>query len=111
MLEYSRPDVERVRLWGVFRQRLRELGYVEGDNITFESPLGRWQGRPPPDSRSRSWSESRVHVISYRREHPPLKPPSVRRTTIPIVMAAGGDPVALGTCQQPFPARRERHRA
>jgi hypothetical protein len=36
MLEYSRPVVERVRLWGVFRQRLRELGYVEGDNITFE---------------------------------------------------------------------------
>jgi putative ABC transport system substrate-binding protein len=39
LLEYSRPDVQRVHLWDIFRQRLRELGYVEGDNIAF---VQRW---------------------------------------------------------------------
>ena len=36
MLNCSRADAERVRLWDVFRQRLRELGYVDGVNISFE---------------------------------------------------------------------------
>jgi hypothetical protein len=46
MLEYRRPDDERVRRWGVFRQRLREFGYIEGDSIAFEPALGGWEGRP-----------------------------------------------------------------
>jgi putative ABC transport system substrate-binding protein len=34
----SGPISERVHLWEAFRQGLRELGYVEGQNITFAFP-------------------------------------------------------------------------
>ena len=34
------PISERVHLWEAFRQGLRELGYVEGKNITLVFPSG-----------------------------------------------------------------------
>ena len=36
LLDYSAPDAGRQAWWTAFRQRMRELGYVEGQNITFE---------------------------------------------------------------------------
>ena len=33
------PISERVHLWDAFRQGLRELGYVEGQNITPRLPI------------------------------------------------------------------------
>src|SRR2546426_9979670 len=39
LLDYSAPDPGRQAWWNVFRQRMRELGYVEGQNVTFEA---RW---------------------------------------------------------------------
>ncbi len=94
MLEYSRPDVERVRLWGVFRQRLRELGYVEGDNITFES---RWaDGRADRlPTLAAELVKSKVDVIATGGA-PSAEAAKRATNTIPIVMATGSDPVALG---------------
>ena len=37
ILEASAPDPARVAWWDAFRQQMRELGYVEGQNITFEA--------------------------------------------------------------------------
>src|SRR5207302_8503381 len=36
-LETSSPSAARVRLFETLRQRLRELGYLEGQNIAFEA--------------------------------------------------------------------------
>ena len=36
LLETSSPSPARVQLWETLRQRLRELGYLEGQNIAFE---------------------------------------------------------------------------
>ena len=38
LLDHGSADARR-HLWGALRQRLHELGYVEGRNVTFE---GRW---------------------------------------------------------------------
>ncbi|HEU5153769.1 MAG TPA: hypothetical protein VFU03_03465, partial [Gemmatimonadales bacterium] len=43
-------DAEGARLWGAFIQGLRELGYVEGKNITIEWRFsgGRYERLPEP---------------------------------------------------------------
>src|SRR5262245_18815618 len=42
LLETSSPSPARRLLWEALRQRLRELGYLEGQNIVFES---RFEGK------------------------------------------------------------------
>ena len=37
LLETGAPSPARVQLWETLRQRLRQLGYLEGRNIAFES--------------------------------------------------------------------------
>src|SRR5437867_7770602 len=44
LLETSFPSPARVQLWETLRRRLRELGYLEGQNIAFESRFG--EGKP-----------------------------------------------------------------
>jgi len=43
-LETSSPSSARLQLLEVSRQGLRELGYIEGKNIAFESRFG--EGKP-----------------------------------------------------------------
>lgn len=94
LLDYSAPVTSRLTWWTAFREALQELGYVEGQNITFEQ----------------RWAEGRVDRL------PGLAAELVRRrvdvivtaggeaarvakqatSTIPIVMATGADPVRLG---------------
>lgn len=40
LLETSSPSPARVQLWETLRQRLRELGYLEGQNAAFEARFG-----------------------------------------------------------------------
>ena len=42
LLDYSGPDVERARLWDIFRQRLNELGYTEAP-ISHSCNAGRME--------------------------------------------------------------------
>ncbi|SEF04440.1 putative ABC transport system substrate-binding protein [Rhizobiales bacterium GAS188] len=93
LLEYSRADVERVRLWGVFRQRLRELGYVEGDNIAFEQ---RWaEGRADRlPALAAELVKLQVDVIATGGT-PAAQAAKGATSTIPIVMATG-NPVGVG---------------
>src|SRR5438445_4590785 len=44
LLDTSSPSPARVQLWETLRQRLRELGYLEGQNVAFESRFG--EGKP-----------------------------------------------------------------
>jgi putative tryptophan/tyrosine transport system substrate-binding protein len=94
LLEYSRPDVERVHLWDIFRQRLRDLGYVEGDNIAF---VQRWADgtadRLP--ALAAELVEMKVDIITTAGT-PSAQAAMQATSTIPIVMATGNDPVGVG---------------
>ena len=77
----------------VFRQGLREFGYVEGKNISFEFRLVERQELLP--DAAAELVRLRVDVIAAASTLPALA--AKRATsTIPIVMAAAGDPVHTG---------------
>jgi putative ABC transport system substrate-binding protein len=93
LLDFSGSDARRER-WNAFRQQMRELGYVEGQNVSFEP---RWvQG--DDDQLSTLAAELvrlKVDVIVTGATNATIA--AKRATsTIPIVTAAGSDPVALG---------------
>ena len=94
LLDYATPDPARQAWWNAFRQQMRDLGYVEGQNVTFEP---RWaQG---DDARLPKLAAElvglKVDVIVTGGQNAALA--AKRATaTIPIVTATGTDPVALG---------------
>jgi putative tryptophan/tyrosine transport system substrate-binding protein len=81
---------------GVFREQLRELGYLEGKNLMFEE---RWaEGKPDRlDALASNLVGRKVDVlVTFGGSAPALAAKKATRT-IPIVMAAGGtDPAASG---------------
>jgi putative ABC transport system substrate-binding protein len=94
LLETSSPSPARVQFWEAFRQRLRELGYVEGQNIAFESRFG--EGKL--DQVSRLAAELvllKVDVI-VTSGTPASQAAKQATRTIPIVMTQLADPVAAG---------------
>ena len=94
LLDYSGRDVERVRLWDVFRKRAHELGYVEGESIVFEE---RWA-----DGKADRLAALAAELVSRQPEAivtsgTPSAQAALRATgTIPIVMATGNDPMEAG---------------
>ena len=94
LLDYSRPDVERIHLWDVFRQRLRELGYFEGENITFEPRWAEGNADRLP-ALAAGLVKLKVDVIATAST-PAAQAAKSATTTIPIVMATGSDPVRVG---------------
>jgi len=94
LLETSSPSPARVQLWDRFRQRLRELGYLEGQNIAFEFRFG--EGKP--DQLPRLAAELvglKVDVI-VTSGTPATQAAKQATRTIPIVMAQLADPVGAG---------------
>ena len=93
LLDYSASDARRDR-WNAFRQQMRELGYVEGQNVSFEP---RW-AQVDNDRLSKLAAELvglKVDVIVTGATNATIA--AKRATsTIPIVTAVGSDPVALG---------------
>jgi ABC-type uncharacterized transport system substrate-binding protein len=94
LLDYSALDPARQEWWNAFRQQMRQLGYVEGQNVRFEP---RWaEGE---DDRLPKLAVElvglKVDLIVTGGSNAAI---AARRTTstIPIVMASGSDPVALG---------------
>jgi len=77
-----------------FRQRLRELGYVEGQNVALEirSTKGRAERFP---SLADELVRLKVDVI-VAGSNASIEPAQKATTTIPIVMVVVGDPVASG---------------
>jgi putative ABC transport system substrate-binding protein len=94
LLDYSTPDQARLAWWDGFLRRMGELGYVEGRTVAFE----------------RRWARGEIKQISGLTAElvglnvdiivtagtPALVAAHAATTTIPIVMAPGGDPVELG---------------
>jgi putative tryptophan/tyrosine transport system substrate-binding protein len=94
LLDFSTPDPARQAWWTAFRQQMRELGYVEGQNVSFEP---RWaQGdldRVP--KLAADLVGLKVDVIVTGGQVAAIA--AKRATsTIPIVMGSGSDPVAVG---------------
>ncbi len=79
----------------VFREGLRQLGYVEGQNIAIER---RWAGRRLdrlPDLAA-ELVRRRVSII-VAAEDPVILAAKQTTSTIPIVMSSVGDPVGAGS--------------
>ncbi len=74
-----------------FRQGLRDLGYVEGENIVIEARFA--EGKI---DRFHQLAAELVRLnvdVIVTRSSPAARAAKQATTTIPIVMAAGGDPV------------------
>ena len=79
---------------GAFRQGLRELGYVEGQNFVIEYRSADGEAARFPDLAS-ELVRLKVDVI-VTRGTPAALAAKDATATIPIVMAASGDPVGTG---------------
>jgi putative ABC transport system substrate-binding protein len=77
-----------------FRQALRQLGYVEGQNLTIENRLAEGQLERLPDLAA-DLVRLKVDVI-LTAATPAARAAKSATTTIPIVMVDPGDPVGTG---------------
>jgi putative ABC transport system substrate-binding protein len=84
----------REPLWTTFRERMRDLGYIEGSNIQFE--LRSAEGKPDvlPDLASQLVRRKVSVIVAYLT--PAIAAAKQATTEIPIVMVGAGDPVATG---------------
>ena len=92
-LESSTPS-NSPHLLGAFRDRLRELGYVEGQNLFIE--------RRYAEGKEERLPQLAAELVKYGVDvifavGPPQALAAAKATDkIPIVFVGGGDPVALG---------------
>ena len=94
LLDYSTPDQARLAWWDGFLGRMGELGYVEGRTVAFERRWARGEVKRLPGLANEL---VRLDVdIIVTAGMPTLVAAHAATTTIPIVMAPGGDPVELG---------------
>jgi putative tryptophan/tyrosine transport system substrate-binding protein len=94
LLSYAASDSGGAARWKAFREQLRELGYVEGQNIFFESrwgdaQVGRLRGL------AAELIDAKVDILVTASSEAALAAKQATRS-IPIVTATGGDPVKLG---------------
>jgi putative ABC transport system substrate-binding protein len=88
------PLTPRLHQWAAFRQTLRELGWVEGQNIILEfRPLAR-EG-DPYDDLAAELVRLKVDVIGATGTRA-VRAAKQATSTIPIVMSPSGDPVGEG---------------
>jgi putative ABC transport system substrate-binding protein len=94
LLDYSALDDARQAWWTAFRQRMRELGYVEGQNVTFEVRSAHGDDNRLPKLVAELVG-LKVDVIVTGGTNAAV---AAKRgtSTIPIVTASGADPVAVG---------------
>jgi len=94
LLDSSSPDQTRVAWWEAFQQRMRELGYVEGQTVTFERRWAHGDIERLPGLAT-DLVRLKVNIIVTGGSPAALAAKTATRT-IPIVMATGADPVELG---------------
>src|SRR6266545_3506239 len=94
LLDYSTPDHARLAWWDGFLRQMGELGYVEGQTVAFER---RWARGEIKRLSGLTAELVALNVdIIVTAGTPALVAAHAATTTIPIVMAPGGDPVELG---------------
>jgi len=92
ILETAAPDADRLALWDLFKDRLRDLGHVEGENIGFEF---RWADGHQERLASGAAELVGLNVAVLVTAGTPAAAAASRATTdIPVVLATG---VGLGT--------------
>ena len=94
LLDYGSPDPARLAWWRAFQDRLRELGYVEGQNVVFQPRWGNGQV-----SRLQGLATELVTAkvaILVTAGNPASLAAKQGTSSIPIVTATGPDPVELG---------------
>ena len=94
LLDYGGPDPAAAARWKAFRERLRELGYTEGQNVVLEPRWGNGQvGRLP--GLATELINAKVDIIVTTGSEAAL---AAKRATssIPIVTSTGSDPVEMG---------------
>ena len=93
LLDYAGSDPASTARWRALRERLRELGYVEGQNVIFEPRWADGKAERLP-SLAAELIAAKVDVFVAGGSSPAL---AARQATksVPIVMATGGDPVEL----------------
>jgi putative tryptophan/tyrosine transport system substrate-binding protein len=82
-------------LLDAFRQGLREVGYIDGQNVAIESRWAEGQNNRLP-ALATDLVHRRVRVIAVPVTTPGALAAKAATTTIPIVTSTAGDPVALG---------------
>jgi putative ABC transport system substrate-binding protein len=88
------PLPPRKHQWEAFRQGLRELGYVEGENIVLEFRAPQEEGGRHEDLAA-DLARLKVNVI-VAATTPAIQAAMGATSTIPIVMATSNDPVEAG---------------
>ena len=78
-----------------FRQRLKELGYIEGKNIAVEFRLTEGKGPAFEAEQARELVRLNVDVL-FLSAYPAIRAAKEATKTIPIVMVTTQDPVAIG---------------
>jgi putative ABC transport system substrate-binding protein len=94
LLDHSAPDAARLAWWKNLKDRLRELGYVEGQSIIFEARFAQEDSRRLPGLAAELVRANVDLIVTAGSATAPAAKQAT--TTIPIVMASGTDPVALG---------------
>ena len=94
LLDYGSPGPARLAWWRALQDKLRELGYVEGQNVVFEPRWGNGQV-----SRLQGLATELVAAkvdILVTAGNPAALAAKQVTSSIPIVTANGPDPVELG---------------
>src|SRR5438309_1198795 len=95
ILDASAPDPARLEWWSAFRQQLRELGYVEGQNVMFATRFANGKVERLP-ALAEELVRLKVDVIVTSGGFQTTQAAKLATTKIPIVMTTGADPVSLG---------------
>jgi putative ABC transport system substrate-binding protein len=94
LLDYGAAESGRLEWWAAFRERLRELGYIDGRNVTFE-PRSAHGSRERLQTLAADLVSLKVDVIVTATGIASLVAKQAT-STIPIVTATGPDPVGSG---------------
>ena len=94
LLDYGSPDAARLAWWRAFQDKLRELGYVEGQTVVFQPRWGNGQVSRLQGLATELLA-AKVDILVTAGNPATLAAKQVTNS-IPIVTATGPDPVELG---------------